>query len=738
MTKVPSRFVGLHAHSGFSVFDGLSLPQKHIDYVLSNEMNAWSLTDHGNANGHAHAFTKASDLKKAGREFKFIPGCEVYLHPDLKEWRRDHAAAKERITYDIDAATSADGEGASVIENEEESKQQSKWNDPVKRRHHLVLLAKNRKGLENLYTLITRSYDEGYYKFPRIDYAMLKEHGEGIIASTACIAGPFAWQVMKSYSHIANFDGMLPNIGDQVLYDATQRELENTLDKIVDAVGRENFFLEIQFNRLAVQHLVNRHLIDLSKRTGVKLVATADSHYPGPDLWKDRELYKKLGWLNYDKYEPGMLPTSTDELKAQLYPKNAGQMWDAYNDSVNAFSDNVSDWSFYDDDVISEAIERSYDIAHDLCDDATPSSTPIYPVRNLLGNEIADADDDTHQAEAFKQLVLLVKQGLIRKGLSDKQQYIDRAHEELSVIKDKKFSLYFLTIAKVMKIASDNMLCGCGRGSAAGSLVNYVLGVTLIDPIKYNLLFARFLSRERTESPDVDSDVADNDRLKELLREEFGEDNVVPVSNFNNFALRSLIKDISRFYGIDFAEVNRVTNSVEREVKKAVIKPGDDKNVFVLKYEDAMEHSPGFREFIEKYPQVGEHITILFEQNKSIGRHAGGVVIGDNIYRRMPVIKVRGEKQTSWTEGLHFRQLEARGLLKHDLLGLKTLRIIQRCIEIILRDVGRYVVTLGEQEFRLYGNQNVMTNNRGIIIASEMNQDDDIIEIPGMWKEQTL
>lgn len=229
------------------------------------------------------------------------------------------------------------------------------------------------------------------------------------------------------------------------------------------------------------------------------------------------------------------------------------------------------------------------------------------------------------------------------------------------------------------------------------------------------------------------SDVSDNDRLKQLLREEFGEENVIPVSNYNTLAAKSLVKDISRFYDIPFEEVNAATKGVEFEVKKAVLKPGDDKNVFVLKYEDMLAHSPKFRAFIEKYPQVGEHVENLFEQNKSIGRHAGGICIGDELWKRMPIIKIRGEKQTSWTEGLHYRELESRGILKYDLLGLKTLRVIERCIRLILKREGIYTVQLGDDELRLSGDQLVRTSNRGDIRTSELTEDDDVVEVPGVW-----
>jgi DNA polymerase-3 subunit alpha len=278
------------------------------------------------------------------------------------------------------------------------------------------------------------------------------------------------------------------------------------------------------------------------------------------------------------------------------------------------------------------------------------------------------------------------------------------------------------------------------HNSGAGSLVNYVLGITHVDPLRYNLLFARFMSRARKESPDVDSDVSDNDLLKQLLRKEFGDANVVPVSNFNTLALKSLVKDISRFYSVPFEEVNAATKGVEAEVKRATLKAGDDKNVFVLRYEDALKYSPKFKAFIERHPQVGEHIAVLFEQNKSIGRHAGGVVIGDEIHKRMPVIRVRGEKQTSWPEGLHFRMLEScAGLLKYDLLGLKTLRIIQRCIELIIMRDRRdnwIVLELDGQRHHTAASTSVVTRNRGMITAGEVTVDDDVTEVTGVWREQ--
>jgi DNA polymerase III alpha subunit len=213
--KVPNRSVGLHSHDGFSTFDGLGYPQEHIDFVRENGMDAWCLTNHGHMNSFAHAYLYVEKLNKAGANFKFIPGCEMYVHPDLDVWQLDreiHMAAKkgnkeaihklkaqrEAIATPLTAYTDSDDEISDVkiaeddagltIENEEETKS-SKFYDPLKRRHHLVVLPKSSEGLRRLFHLVSRGYSEGFYRFPRVDYKMLKEAASGghLMISSACL-----------------------------------------------------------------------------------------------------------------------------------------------------------------------------------------------------------------------------------------------------------------------------------------------------------------------------------------------------------------------------------------------------------------------------------------------------------------------------------------------------------------------------------------------------------------------
>ena len=372
--------------------------------------------------------------------------------------------------------------------------------------------------------------------------------------------------------------------------------------------------LELQFNKLPAQHLVNRAIIEFANENGLndKLVVTTDSHYARPEHWRERELYKKLGWLNYKEFDPSKLPQSKEDLKCELYPKNAEQVWDSYLESTEGME-------FYNDAVVKDAIERPYSIVHEKISTIEPDRSmklPSYVVPEGMSDD--------------KALLEACKKGLIERGLANDEKYIKRLKYELTVIKQKNFSRYFLTMGAIIDIARTSMLVGPGRGSAAGSLVAYVLKLTDVDPFEYDLMFERFLNPSREGAPDIDTDVGDRDLLINLMKDEWGDENIVPISNYNTFKLKSLVKDISRFYGIPFDEVNKALAPVENDVKRAVFTKGTDKNLFVLLYDDAMNHSKSFRDFIEKYPEVAEPIKVLFKQNKALGRHAPDPLGGRN------------------------------------------------------------------------------------------------------------
>lgn len=667
--RPPTRFVSLHSHTHFSTYDGLGGPSDHIDFCLKNGLDGWTLSDHGNGNGLAHAHAHAKKVKGKGAKFRQLYGVEFYFVPDLVEWKTRYDLSRQEASK----PTGDEEEAGLVVEDADETRSDADRFVDVNRRYHLVVVAKDRVGLSNLFTLVKKSYVDGFYKFPRIDFRMLKEHGEGLVVSTACVGGYPSGVIYSEFGDkkFAELDPSL--VDDPRVMGRIRNRLENVVDRFVDCVGQENFFLELQFNKLPAQDLTNRVLLETARSTGCRLLSTADSHYPEPALWEAREIYRQLqpGRMKIGA-EPKPLP-KREELKAELYPKNAQQMWDEYMSRRETYS-----WYEGTEDAVRTSIENGHAVAWDLCQEVWFDTSAKLPSFN------------TPQKSGFKQLVELVKEGLASEGLDAKPEYVTRAKMELDDIKYLKSEDYFLTLQKVFKLAENRTLPGSGRGSGAGSLVNYLLGITHVDPLKYDLLWERFMGRHRVGYPDIDTDVGDRDKLIEAAREIFGADAVVPVSNFNTLKLKSLVKDVSKFYGVPFDEVNAMTGPLEREVEMKSRDPNMEKSMFVLKHEDCLEHSENYRNFMEKYPQVEEKIRTLFMMNRSVGRHAGGVLICPDLEKHMPLITVRGELQTPWTEGVNIRNLEENGFLKFDFLGIKQMKMVEDCIARILkRELGR-------------------------------------------------
>jgi DNA polymerase-3 subunit alpha len=683
----PTQFTGLHAHTSFSTFDGLGYPKDHIDFITSEEqgMDSWALTDHGQGSGLAHARQYSEVLKKKGLNYRQLHGVEFYFVPSLKTWKDQYNTHREAVQAEknakkqeklaktsvfIDAEKEVES-GGLVLENELETKGSLKGKPAWKRYYHLVVVAKNKQGLANLFTLVKKSYKDGFYRFPRIDFEMLKEHGDGLVVSTACVGGLASGIIYNEFQDLT-FNQFHPDLlNDSVKYNTIMNRLENMTDYFVDCVGQENFFLELQFNQLTAQQMTNRMLLDLSRKTGVKLISTADSHFPSPDKWEARELYKKIGWFSNDPAK--MILPKKEELKCLLYPKNAQQMWDGFVDNYNEYDF----YKGYENDV-KDSINRTHDIAWDMCEDVwidTQAKLPVF---------------GSTDKPAFNMLVELVKEKLLLEKPQKQQQYIERAKEELSDIKFLGHESYFIAMYKIFEKAREKTLFGPGRGSGSGSIVNYLLGITQIDPLPYGLLWSRFLGRHRVSWPDIDTDAGDRDVLIDAARELFGNDAVIPVSNFNTLKLKSLIKDISKFYGVPFHEVNKLSNGLQEEVMPHARDEDEEKSVFVLKHADCMKYSKKYNDFMTQYPDVERHVETLFMENRSIGRHAGGVIVAteQDIQTCMPLISVRGELQTPWTEGMNFRHLEDNGFLKFDFLGLTLLKDVENCIKRILIKEG--------------------------------------------------
>lgn len=451
------KFVGLHAHSGFSTYDGLGFPNEHMDFVYSNGGDALALTDHGHCNGFSYQVLHAKKMESEGKKFKPIFGVEGYFNPSISDWM----VAYDKSKVDKKVKKDAGEESGILVENEEESKSLDK--DTLNFKAHLIILAQNKVGLSNLFQLVSKSYTPGnFYRKPRMDFEMLKKHNEGLIVLSACMGGVFS----KSFwAHKEEGDG-------KVL-----EEMSKTAKKFKDIFGNR-FYCELQWNAYNEQHLINKLIIKVAEENDIKLVSTCDSHYPRPELWKEREVYKMLGWLGAKENALGSLSNSREDLKCELYPKNGQQMWEAYKKYA------AQSGHEYDDSLILDSIENSYKIAHEQIECFMPDTTIRLP-------DFVLPEGKTD----IQALVDLCTLSMKNHKFYKKKEYIERLKEELLVIRDRGFAKYFLTMKAIADEAVQIQLVGAGRGSAAGSLVSYLLNITQLDPIKYGLLFSRFLQK---------------------------------------------------------------------------------------------------------------------------------------------------------------------------------------------------------------------------------------------------
>lgn len=269
------KFVNLHGHTQYSIYDAIGTVEDYAEHMLKNageDSGGFALTDHGSINGIGSIAAAQEKYRKRGDPVKLIYGTESYYIPSISDWRKTKAEKDlEKKEKKSRKKAGSDEESELMIEDSKESKDISKYYDPIKRRNHLVLTAMNQKGLENLCRLVSRSFREGFYSKPRIDLSMLRELNEGLVASTACIAG------IPSYcSHHPD------NNNDEQVYAMYDKEL----GPLMEIFGPERFYLELQFNKLEQQRTSNLHLIEYAKRTGFNLIATADCHYPSLEKFK--------------------------------------------------------------------------------------------------------------------------------------------------------------------------------------------------------------------------------------------------------------------------------------------------------------------------------------------------------------------------------------------------------------------------------------------------------------------
>jgi DNA polymerase-3 subunit alpha len=501
--------------------------------------------------------------------------------------------------------------------------------------NHLVLLAKNDTGYRNLRYLSTKAFTDGFYYDPRVDKPLLKAHSEGIIALTACMAGAVPRAIRRNDM------------------DEARREVRE-----LKAIFGDDLYLEVQSNALREQLPVNHGICELARDEGLRLAATADSHYVKREDAKAHEVLMAIAsGRTFD--DPKRLRHETEE----LYIKSPDEMYGA----AEATTGVGAEWR--------EAVNNTWLIA-ESCNVNLNLKDKFLPKFNVPENETLDSFIQKRAREGLDQRFAEIA----RTGRAiNADKYRERLERELGVITSMKFSGYFLIVQDFINWAKRNGIpVGPGRGSGAGSLVAYALRITDIDPLPYNLLFERFLNPERVSMPDFDVDFCQDRRSEviEYVSEKYGRDNVAQIITYGALSAKSAIKDVARVMGLPFAEVNELTRNIPNLID------GHPATI-----EKALEVEPKLTQIQESKPifkQIIDYARALEGLTRSTGMHAAGVVIGEKpLWEYVPLCKGQnGELVTQFAKD----EVELAGLIKFDFLGLKTLTVIDDAVKLINRN----------------------------------------------------
>ncbi|MGD8306269.1 MAG: DNA polymerase III subunit alpha [Ignavibacteria bacterium] len=584
-----SEFIHLHNHSHFSLQDGACTIDGLINAAKKFNMKSVALTDHGVMYGIAEFHKKATE---AG--IKPIIGMEAYI-------------VKEGSRFDRGSTDSFKGRKKS------------------KHYNHLILLAKNKEGYNNLSKLSTLGHTEGFYYKPRIDLELLKKYRDGLICTSACAGG-----IVSSY--------LVNNDVDKA------RSVAKTYKDIFE----DDFYLEIQDHSEEIDKPILEWMPKLSNELGIKLVATNDCHYIEKEHSIPHNILLLLSDKNGEDYTK--LRYGTD----QVYFKSSAEMVELFKDY---------------DGAIENTLEIDSKI--DLNLDHQDHHFPVFPIPE-------DSNVETLE-EYFEQLA--------RKGLNDLEldftkEVEDRFNFEINTIKEMGYAGYFLIVQDFINAAKKkNIPVGPGRGSVAGSLVAYALGITNINPLKYDLLFERFLNPARKSMPDIDIDFADDQRgdVIDYVKHKYGEESVSQIITFNRLSSKAVIRDVARVLKIPIPTVNNITKHIPSKFGK------------VFSIDQALDEVPELNWVKNsKEPEIInllKYARVLEGMNRNASKHAAGVVITPGDVSDFVPLATAVTQQEIVTQ-FNMKEIEDAGLLKMDFLGLRTLTIIRDTLVLIKKHHG--------------------------------------------------
>ena len=572
-------FTHLHVHTEYSLLDGSSKISELLPRAKELGMDSLAITDHGVMYGVIDFYKKAKEVG-----IKPILGCEIYVAPGSR-FDREQSRGEDRY-------------------------------------YHLVLLAENDQGYKNLMKIVTRGFTEGYYYRPRVDYEVLEQYHEGIIALSACLAGEIPNKILKE-----DYEGAR----------AAARRMN-------ELFGQGNFFLELQDHGLRDQTQVNSVIMRMSKELDIPLVVTNDVHYIKEEdaVPHDILLCIQTGKLVTDedrmRYEGGQFFLKSEEEMQRVFP------------------------------YAKEAMENTHKIA-ERCN-----------VNIVFGQQKVPKFDVPEGYDAYSYLQELCENGLKKRyGDPPPQELKERLDYELTTIRNMGYVDYFLIVWDFIRFAkSQGIAVGPGRGSAAGSIVAYCLEITDIDPIRYQLIFERFLNPERVSMPDIDIDFCYERRQEviDYVYEKYGKDKVVQIITFGTMAARMAVRDVGRVMAIPYAQVDKVAKMIPMELGITI--------------EKALAHNPELRQAYEA-DEVTKNLIDMSMRLEGLPRHtsihAAGVVIGSEPLDEFVPLS-RGADNVITTQ-FTMTTIEELGLLKMDFLGLRTLTVIQDAVRMVEKKTGQ-------------------------------------------------
>jgi DNA polymerase-3 subunit alpha len=580
-------YAGLHVHTHYSLFDGIATPEEYLSRAVDLKMPALAITDHGTLSGHREFYRTAKS-----KGIKPILGLEGYMCADISD-KRD--------------------------KSEREGQQDLVYN-------HIILLAKNQIGLDNLNKISELSWTDGFFKKPRFDFEILEKYREGIIVTSACPSSVIVKALEENEFAIAkkHIKWFKNNFGN-------------------------DYYIEVMPHNTPE---INKSLIELADEFEIKVVVTPDCHHSDTSQ-KEIQEFKLLmnthGKVNKEAtYEKSKKKTNMMERLDYLYGEDR-------QITFNKFDIHLLSYDEIKLAMEKQGIDRPDIYSNTLLLADTVEDYDIQDGLDLLPVQYKNPDNELEKI-AFE--------GLELKGLQDNKEYVDRLHEELEIIKNKKFAPYFLVVQSMIAWAKkEGIMVGPGRGSSAGSLVCFTLGITDIDPIKYGLLFFRFINPERNDFPDIDTDIQDTRReeVKDYLVRQYR--HVASIATFLSFKDKGVVRDVARVLDIPLSDVNKVLKLVDTW--------------------DEYCYSKTTLWFREKYPEVEIYGDQLRGRIRGTGIHAAGVVTSKNPIFRYAPLETRsspGSDERIPVVGVDMEEAERIGLIKIDALGLKTLSVMQDAI----------------------------------------------------------